>query len=198
MATADDEATVVLTDPRAIRAVAHPARVMVIDALYDQGLELTATQAARLAGASPSAMSYHLRALERFGIVRRAAPAADGRERPWVRAGRELAIRPSADGSTAVAAATDAVLSAAMTYARDRLLTAIHRSTSDERIPLDAVAGYRHTTVVVTPDEAVQLAAAIDAVIDPLRVRQRADPPDGAGHLSVTVALIPDFDHPGA
>src|ERR1700709_2206920 len=78
-----------LTDPRAIRALAHPARLAVLDALTDVDKTITATQAAQLTGLSPSAMSYHLRALAKWGIVRVADGAADvdGRERRWRRGG---------------------------------------------------------------------------------------------------------------
>ena len=73
---------VVLTDPAAVRALAHPARLVVIDALYD-GEVLTATECAERAGVTPSAMSYHLRALEKAGLVvrarRRAATGASVR-----------------------------------------------------------------------------------------------------------------------
>jgi DNA-binding transcriptional ArsR family regulator len=72
----------VLTDPRAIRALAHPARQRIIDELYS-GRVLTATECAELSGLTPSATSYHLRALARWGIIERADASADGRERPW-------------------------------------------------------------------------------------------------------------------
>ena len=68
---------VVITDPRAIRALAHPARQRVIDELYN-GQVLTATECAEIAGLTPSAMSYHLRALEKWGIIERAEESADG------------------------------------------------------------------------------------------------------------------------
>src|SRR5665647_3712685 len=74
--------TLTLTDPRAIRAIAHEARQQVMDELYG-GSVLTATEAAQICGLSPSAMSYHLRALEKWGIVVRDDPSSDGRERPW-------------------------------------------------------------------------------------------------------------------
>ena len=73
---------VVITDPRAIRALAHPARQRIIDELYS-GRVLTATECAELAGLTPSATSYHLRALERWGSIERAEASADGRERPY-------------------------------------------------------------------------------------------------------------------
>lgn len=73
---------VVLTDARAIRALAHPARQRIIDELYGGGV-LTATECADLVGLTPSAVSYHVRALARWGILERSEPTGDGRERPW-------------------------------------------------------------------------------------------------------------------
>ena len=70
-----------IDDPKALRALAHPVRQRVINELFN-GEVLTATEAARLCGITPSAMSYHLRALEQWGIVER-DESADGRERPW-------------------------------------------------------------------------------------------------------------------
>ncbi len=74
--------TLVLDDPRALRALAHPARQRLIDELY-AGRVLTATEAAEMVDLTPSAVSHHLRALEKWGIARRATSTGDGRERPW-------------------------------------------------------------------------------------------------------------------
>lgn len=88
---------VVLTDPRAIRALAHPARSRIIDELY-QGHVRTASELARVVDLSASATSYHLRSLQRWGIVERAEPTADGRERPWRSPGRTLIFEEPALG----------------------------------------------------------------------------------------------------
>ena len=82
-----------LDDPGALKALAHPARLAVVDELY-QGTERTSSELAELTGLSPSAMSYHLRALERWGIVEHGAEREDGRERPWRAAGRTLSLDP--------------------------------------------------------------------------------------------------------
>ena len=71
-----------LHDPRDIRALAHPARMAIIDALAS-GDELTATECAELTGLSPSATAYHLKLLERYDFAERAPARNDGRERPW-------------------------------------------------------------------------------------------------------------------
>ena len=74
--------TLHLRDPRDIRALAHPARMAIIDALAS-GDELTATECAAITGLSPSATAYHLKLLERYHFAERAPlPAAtDGRGR---------------------------------------------------------------------------------------------------------------------
>jgi DNA-binding transcriptional ArsR family regulator len=188
-----------LTDPRAIRAIAHPARLVVIEALYDQGRELTATQAAQLAGTTPSAMSYHLRALERYGIVRRVASAGDARERPWTRAARDLRIRPPiATSSRALTLATSAVLSTAMDVTRERLLTALER-VADKDLPngpLDDAIGYLHTSVLVTPEEAKALLKSINELAEPLQFERRTDAPQGASRLTLVIASVPDVGDP--
>ena len=78
MPRARKETTVTIEDPQALRALAHPARQRVLEELY-VGEVLTATQAAQLCGLTPSAMSYHLRALEKWGVVTRDEPTGDGR-----------------------------------------------------------------------------------------------------------------------
>lgn len=100
----------------AIRAMAHPARMRVIDELYSGNVERTATELATLVGLSPSAVSYHLRALERAAVIERAPGRADSRERPWRGRGRTIRI----DNSDAAATAGDVLVS--MAFDRTRQL----------------------------------------------------------------------------
>jgi DNA-binding transcriptional ArsR family regulator len=83
---------VVLRDAAAIKALTHPARLAVLDELFS-GRELTATECAEIAGISPSAMSYHLRALAKAGIVVPGETTTDGRRRPWRAAGTGLRLK---------------------------------------------------------------------------------------------------------
>jgi DNA-binding transcriptional ArsR family regulator len=78
-------------NPRSIRALAHPARLAIIDALA-AGEELTATQCAELTGLSPSATAYHLKLLERYGFAETAPPRPDRRERPWRATRRQIQV----------------------------------------------------------------------------------------------------------
>lgn len=70
-----------LTDPKALRALAHPVRIRLLGLLRREGA-LTASEAGRRLGESSGSASYHLRQLERFGLVEE-AEGGTGRMRPW-------------------------------------------------------------------------------------------------------------------
>jgi predicted ArsR family transcriptional regulator len=70
-----------LTDPRALRAYAHPVRMKLMGLLRTQG-PLTATRAAGLLGESSGTTSFHLRQLAKYGLVEEAG-GGTGREKPW-------------------------------------------------------------------------------------------------------------------
>ena len=71
----------VITDARAMRALAHPLRVALIEAMRRDG-EITATRAAELLGESPGNMSWHLQTLAKYGFVEETGEGR-GRSRPW-------------------------------------------------------------------------------------------------------------------
>jgi DNA-binding transcriptional ArsR family regulator len=70
-----------LSDPRALRAIAHPVRLNLLEELFLRGAA-TATELAEAVGQSPANCSWHLRQLARYGYIEE-APGGRGRERPW-------------------------------------------------------------------------------------------------------------------
>lgn len=68
-------------DVRALRALAHPVRLALIEHLLIDG-PLTATEASELVGESPSSCSFHLRQLAKYGFVEETGDGT-GRRRPW-------------------------------------------------------------------------------------------------------------------
>src|SRR5215510_7400059 len=72
-----------LTDPKAMRALAHPVRLALLEALTDAGA-LTATEAGEIVKESPANASFHLRQLAKYGYVEE-AEGGTGRRRPWKR-----------------------------------------------------------------------------------------------------------------
>jgi hypothetical protein len=70
-----------VTDPLALRAVAHPLRLKLIGLVGISGT-LTATQAAEALDSTPAVTAYHLRTLAKYGFVEDAG-STSARERPW-------------------------------------------------------------------------------------------------------------------
>lgn len=69
-----------ISDPLAIRALAHPTRLALLEILAGEG-QATATRCAELSGQSVASCSFHLRSLAKHGFIE-AVPGV-GRERPW-------------------------------------------------------------------------------------------------------------------
>jgi predicted transcriptional regulator len=70
-----------LDDPKTLRALTHPVRLALLEALTLEG-PLTATAAGELIGESPTTCSFHFRQLAKYGFVEEAG-AGPGRQRPW-------------------------------------------------------------------------------------------------------------------
>jgi DNA-binding transcriptional ArsR family regulator len=70
-----------ISDPKTMRALAHPVRIALLEALGREG-QLTATAAAEILDESPGNMSWHLQTLAKYGYVEEAG-GGKGRSRPW-------------------------------------------------------------------------------------------------------------------
>jgi predicted ArsR family transcriptional regulator len=93
-----------LTDPRALRAYAHPVRMRLMGLLRTEG-PLTATRAADLLGESSGTCSFHLRQLAKYGLVEE-AEGVTGREKPWRATTTSTAWDTTGDDTPEMAAAT--------------------------------------------------------------------------------------------
>jgi DNA-binding transcriptional ArsR family regulator len=181
-----------LEDPREIRALAHPARLAVLDELF-AGRELTATECAELAGLSPSAMSYHLRALERAGIVER-AESQDGRERPWRAAGSGIEVHSQPDSPLAGAAAS--------VFAHSVLNEAQHQlgewlaGAGQEEERWREAAGFSSARLWLTLEEAEQIAGQVMQIVETYRGRTEQDHPDDARRMRLGFLFFPIGDPP--
>jgi DNA-binding transcriptional ArsR family regulator len=71
----------IISDPRTMRALAHPVRISLLEAIGREG-ELTATRAAEILDENPGNMSWHLQTLARYGYIEEAG-GGKGRSRPW-------------------------------------------------------------------------------------------------------------------
>jgi DNA-binding transcriptional ArsR family regulator len=169
--------------------LAHPARLAVIEELYSGGAELTATECAAIVGLSPSAMSYHLRSLEKAGIVERAEASGDGRERPWRASGRYLQVdsdESSAAGSAASGALGDVVLHRLL----EQFNAYMARRSSETKQWRDA-SGISSGQLWLEPDEVEAITQAALNGLETYRGRATGDRPPGARRVRISLLVFP-------
>jgi DNA-binding transcriptional ArsR family regulator len=94
-----------VTDPAALKALAHPLRMRILGRLRREG-PATASGLAEHLGESSGATSYHLRQLERWGFVVDAAELGTGRDR-WWRASAQMTSWDAEEMGDAGRAASD-------------------------------------------------------------------------------------------
>jgi DNA-binding transcriptional ArsR family regulator len=178
-----------ITDPAVMRALAHPARFVIVEYLND-GHVATATECAEVCGLTPSATSYHLRALARAGLVEEAPSRGDGRERVWRSAAGGLDVRTdSADPPETTSAALELLT---VVLARDDEQTRqwFARSAQEPKEWYDAVAVLRNQ-IVLTADELTDLVRAVTALLAPFSRQARPEPPAGARRVGALFRAIP-------
>jgi DNA-binding transcriptional ArsR family regulator len=177
--------TLVLNDPRALRALAHPARQRLIDELY-AGRVLTATEAAEMVGLTPSAVSHHLRALEKWGIARRATGTRDGRERPWESTADSITLRP--EGGASATAALHSVVRIKMDELTRRLDTFIE-SGSDPWT--GAYRGLATGDLYLTEDETREINDAVMELVDQFERKRTDRRPTGSRRATYAWLMMP-------
>jgi Helix-turn-helix domain len=158
-------------DPALMRALAHPLRWALLEALTHAGT-LTATQAGDILGETPANCAFHLRTLARYGLVEEAG-GGKGRERPWRRAVSGLTMEVSQDDPKTAAAAGvlhDFWLNATLDRARSALL-----SQASWPVEWRNVLASNQSLRYVTVSEAEELQAELMAVLD--RFVERNDDP---------------------
>ena len=186
-----DEPPVKINDPRALRALAHPARLAILDAL-STGQTGTATQFAQVVGLSPSATSYHLRALAKYGLVEEAPGRGDGRERVWQRPSRTAGVEFDADRNDPpeVWEAGRMLIDAVLT--RDDTLVRRWAATAQADEP-----EWQHATmivkrnIVVTAKELEKINQALEDLLKQYVAARRTDPPADARPVVVNYRSFP-------
>jgi DNA-binding transcriptional ArsR family regulator len=181
-----------ITDPRAMRALAHPVRLAILERLRRHGAA-TATRLAPEVGATPSVTSWHLRHLANFGLVRDAEPGADRRERRWEAVGRgfrfEVPDEP-ADGEGSLAARE---LSRQMFLRYADLPAGWLADVEPELEPVwRRNAGLANTRVAVSADELAAIEDAIEQIIAPYATRDPAQRPDGSRFVRLLRYTLPE------
>jgi hypothetical protein len=175
-----------LTDPKAMRAIAHPVRMALLElfAVHDT---LTATQASEALGESPANCAFHLRTLAKYGFVTEAG-GGRGRERPWKPTTTSIRLESSRLKGEQAHLAAD-VLGAAFL---DRWLGRIRSAFAAKAWPAEWESAVQSSQAVVflTPRELEQVTSEMLAIINRY-VSRRGDPrARPAGALPVELGLF--------
>jgi DNA-binding transcriptional ArsR family regulator len=167
-----------VTDPKAMRALAHPVRIALLEELAIHG-QLTATEAGELVGESPANTSFHLRQLAKYGYVEE-AEGGTGRRRPWKRVALGMRFTEVHDDPETAAAARE--LSRTMSH---RYLARAEKGLEENRSLPDEwrkVTGWNQMGMFLTPDELETLDAKILDLMSELfgerRIRTAETPED--------------------
>jgi DNA-binding transcriptional ArsR family regulator len=179
----------------ALAALAVPARLALLNHLLAAGPR-TASECAPVVGETASNCSWHLRALEKVGLVERAplAPDGDARTRPWQATAVGFVFSDPADDGPAAALARTALAGISAEYADDLYRRYLARQ-DDLPDPWTHAAGDFGYALTITPDELETLLDRVDALIRPYVVPIRRDAPAGSGIVQVNLRafLNPDL-----
>ncbi|MEU1491342.1 helix-turn-helix domain-containing protein [Streptomyces sp. NPDC005776] len=181
-----------ITDPQAMRALAHPVRLAILDHLHRNGPS-TATELAPGVGATPSVTSWHLRHLASFGLVRDSAPGPDRRSRRWEAVARGFRFETPQDP------ADDEGRSAARELSRQMFLRYADvpaRWAADIEPGLDPAwrsgAGLADTRVTVSVDELAAIQDQMERVLAPYVNRDAADRPADSRGVRLMRYVLPE------
>ncbi|WP_329042712.1 helix-turn-helix domain-containing protein [Streptomyces sp. NBC_00178] len=171
-----------ISDPQAMRALAHPVRLAILDRLGRHG-PATATELAPDVGATPSVTSWHLRHLAGFGLVRDSEQGSDRRQRRWEAVARGFRFETPRDPADEEGRSAARVLSQQM-FLRHADLPG--RWAAEVEPQLDPAwrnsAGLASTRLVVSPEELAAIEDGIERVLAPYVTRDPAErQPDARG-----------------
>jgi DNA-binding transcriptional ArsR family regulator len=179
---------IVLRDPRALRALAHPIRLAILERLQGEG-SATATEIGEVVGVSASAASYHLRSLGRFGLVEDAG-GGRGRNRPWRAIGTGFRFEP-ADHLRPAAQAAVQLLGAQLVARGERATLEFIQAESKLEPEWRAASHIANATLRLTASEAIELVHRIDAIVEPYLRSTRVDVPADARATRLLLRLFP-------
>lgn len=178
-----------ITDPQALRALAHPVRLAILDRLQRRG-PATATQLSPEVGATPSVVSWHLRHLASFGLVKDWDGATSRRERWWQAAakGFRFNLPDDAEGQSAARQLQGEMFAQYADLPQQWLL--------QDEPGLDTrwrrLAGMANTRIVVTAEELSELEDAVEELLSPYVRRKDTKPPAGARGVRVLRYVMPE------
>jgi predicted ArsR family transcriptional regulator len=182
-----------LTDPKALRAYAHPVRMALVGLLRTEA-PLTATRAAELLGESSGTCSFHLRQLARYGLVEEAG-GGTGREKPW-RATTTSTAWDATGGDTPETAAAAGLLNTVIAEQYFEQLMRWLEASPDQPAEWQQAVQFGDRILYVTAEELEELSRRVRELVDEYferQVRPELRPPGARLVTWLHLAFPSDF-----
>jgi DNA-binding transcriptional ArsR family regulator len=180
-------------DARAMRALAHPVRLAILERLRQYGAD-TATGLSTHVAATPSVVSWHLRHLAEHGLVQDSPDYPAGRKRWWEASARGFRFAGS-DATTALAARS---LERAIELVEGDLPAQWRLDTEPVLEPAwRAEAGRANTRIVATLAELAELTASIENLLAPYVLRKSLNAgewPVGSRGVRLLIYTLPEAE----
>ena len=179
----------VIDSSHALRALSHPVRLALLDALLEY--PLTATEAGKEIGETATTCSYHLRQLARYGFVEE-VEVGPGRRRVWRRSYDRFEVPAEGDDENLAVASRMAQSTMTQYYSR-RLVNAVNVLGREAPEWQQAALG-SFSTYFVTSAELASFGNAYRQLVDSF-VQQWGDRKKNpglrpAGHRRVEILLL--------
>lgn len=158
-----DERLRPLTSTAELRALAHPLRLAILEALGVHGEPMTATEIAEVVDESPSNCSWHLRKLAEHGFVEETP--GHGRKRPW----QITTIGSTWDGDPASETGVAAAELGRILIDREVARFWSNRSREDEHAAMSG--GYSQHAAWLTPSEWAEIQSKVFDLMEGYRHR---------------------------
>lgn len=186
-----------VTDPTALRALAHPVRLRLLG-LVREHRPVTAARLARLVDESTASVSYHLSVLERHGFIERdPAPGETRRHKPWRTTFDSLRITGRGTGQDLglppLQTPEGALLSTLLAHTRAQQDAYVSGDASLTAHWQD-VGAFVLTRLVLTEEEVDRMSEEVSAVLDRYRGHEGDAPAPDRSRVSVSFVAVPVAD----
>jgi DNA-binding transcriptional ArsR family regulator len=186
--------------PAALRALAHPLRIRILDLLPIRG-PLTASKLGEIVGESSGSTSYHLRQLAKHGLVREVEGKGTARERWWERTPGGFSISSAGKDSPAGRQTAEAVNMEFLRLRNERVMAFVRAGQEVDEETLESWLGTATFVTAnkwATPEQAKAIVEAWDRFaaehLDPLS-GQEGTP--GALPFEIHFDVFPTVDPEG-
>ena len=179
-------------DSATLKAFAHPLRMRMYDWLKDHGPG-TASMLAEAMGESTGQTSYHLRQLEKHGLVAEDPTRGTARERWWEAQGFSYGL-DTVDTDPGAATTIELLMREGVERRRQRQLEWIGRQATEERAWQETVT-FNEVTIRMTPAELREvneaLADVLAAHLERLRDRRASEGDEGTRMVKLYAQHFP-------